>query len=154
MIQMHGEVELPKKLLKAADAIKFQNYKVNKIGRIQKHTDDGEDAQYILWQLGQLVKRDPKFFDMVYFSACSGAEPHVDMLDESRFENTTYVIPLILPIGDSIIKTRNVSIIAEVGKVYEFDHTIEHEMTVEDNKSGCVVLMVAVKRNVELFSGW
>lgn len=146
MIKYHGQIVLPSGLLEAAEHIKFQNYKVTKIGKIQKQTPEGVDAEYVMRVLGSFVKRDHTLFDAVYFSACSGADRHIDMLDQEKFEDTTYVIPLILPEGDTIISAQGMSVIVEVGGVYEFDHTKEHEMTVEDDKSGCVVLMVAVRK--------
>lgn len=146
MITYHGNIVIPNDLLEAADTIKFQNYKVTKIGKIQKQTPEGADAEYVMRVLGSKVKRDHQKFDAVYFSACSGAEEHVDMLDQEKFEDTTYVIPLIIPTGDTVISTGGCNITVEVGGIYEFDHTKPHEMTVEDDRSGCVVLMVAVKK--------
>jgi hypothetical protein len=146
VITYHGNIVIPNGLIEAADQIKYQNYKVTKIGKIAKQTPEGVDAEYVMRVLGSKVERDHATFNAVYFSACSGAEEHVDMLDQEEFEDTTYVIPLILPQGDSIIRAGKCRAIVEVGGIYEFDHTKPHEMTVEDDKSGCVVLMVAVKK--------
>jgi hypothetical protein len=77
---------------------------------------------------------------------CNGAEPHTDLLDPAVFEDTTYVIPVILPTGTSIITAEDVYVVTQPGHVYEFDHTKLHSMVLEDTSSGCVVIMVAVKR--------
>jgi len=89
----------------------------------------------------------------VYFSVCKGAEEHTDALSPETFLNDTYVIPVILPNGVSRIHTRRLendymeeTVEVELGRVYHFDHTKPHSMTLEDTESGFVVVMVAVKR--------
>lgn len=144
---MHGIINVPQSIVDAADRIKFENYKVNTIQKIRKHNDVTDDSLKMLAELGTIVNIDSNKFDMVYFSVCEGADPHVDLLDPDKFEDTTFIIPIILPSGDSIITAEEASVIVEVNEVYEFDHSKMHSMTLEDSKSGCVVVMVAVKKD-------
>jgi hypothetical protein len=95
-------------------------------------------------EIGSLCKKES--LDFVYFSVCKGAEPHTDLLSPEKFEDTTYVVPVILPRGQSIITAENWKSEVCVGGIYEFDHTKVHSMTLEDLESGCVVVMVAVKK--------
>lgn len=81
----------------------------------------------------------------LYFSAARGAEPHTDLLDPAVFTPRILVIPVILPSGRTVIEAQGVEAVAEIGGVYEFDHERTHSMRVEDEESGCVVIMVAVK---------
>lgn len=82
--------------------------------------------------------------DFVYFSVCKGAEPHIDLLDKNKFEPTTFVVPIILPNGESIITAEDERIVVELNNIYEFNHEKIHSMVLEDTESGCVVIMVAV----------
>ena len=82
--------------------------------------------------------------DFVYFSVCKGAAPHIDLLDKNKFEPTTFVVPIILPNGESIITAEDERIVVELNNIYEFNHEKIHSMVLEDTESGCVVIMVAV----------
>ena len=145
MIRYHGKIYIPEAITRHADAIKLQNYKVTKPGKGQvRHSlphymrfDD--DLRHILG-----LENRP--LDFVYFSCCKGAEPHVDQLSD-KFEDTTYVIPIILPkTGKAIIVAGDDGVEAGIGGIYEFDHTKTHSMVLEDTESGCVVIMVAIKK--------
>ncbi len=67
-------------------------------------------------------------------------------MNPNKYEDTTYVIPVILPGGKSVITAESASVEVSLGGVYEFDHTKIHSMTLEDTESGCVVVMVAIKK--------
>lgn len=82
----------------------------------------------------------------MYFSAAKGAEPHTDMLDPDKFASRTFIIPVILPQGDTVIRAEIDSQIAQLGNIYEFDHEKIHSMTVEDSESGCVVIIIAIEK--------
>lgn len=136
-----GRVDIPQQVTLNADAIKLEHYKVNSPHKFQVHKL-GDAA--LMQQLSELIELPSTKLDYVYFSACRGAEPHTDILDPVRFTNDTYVIPVILPNGISTITAQGFTAPIEVGSVYKFDHTQLHSMELEDNESGCVVIMVAV----------
>lgn len=136
-----GHVDIPDQVTINADAIKLQHYKVNSPHKFQVHKL-GDTA--LMHQLSELIRIPSNKLDYVYFSACRGAAPHTDILDHMRFTNDTYVIPVILPKGISTITAQGFTVPVEVGSVYKFDHTKLHSMELEDNESGCVVIMVAV----------
>lgn len=141
-IKFHGIMEIPKSVTKHADSIKFENYKTNTPTKFQIRTLKGCDE--LMDSLSNLIGISKDQLDFVYFSVCKGAEPHVDQLNPDKFEDTTFVIPVILPKGKSIIKAEDEESEVQLGGVYQFDHTKIHSMTLEDNESGCVVIMVAV----------
>ena len=60
----------------------------------------------VIETLSSLIGIQTEKLDYVYFSGCQGAEPHTDLLDPSKFTNTTYVIPVILPLGDSLLQQK------------------------------------------------
>lgn len=141
-----GVVHIPQSILDHAELIKYDHYKVNTVKKFQKYTQDTIDSEILLWALGGLAGLDMSKLEYVYFSACMGAEPHIDMLDQTIFEDTTLVIPVILPSGKSIITAEDEEVVVRIGGVYQFDHTKTHSMVLEDNESGCVVVMVAVRK--------
>lgn len=142
-IQCHGEIAVPDELVSNADTIKFQHYKVNTPSRFQKRSDiDTEFKKRLAAKIGL----DFETLDFVYFSVCKGAEPHVDQLDPAIFTSRTFVIPVILPRGNSIITAEDQREIVKLNHVYEFNHERVHSMEVEDTESGCVVIMVAEKK--------
>jgi hypothetical protein len=96
--------------------------------------------------LSSLIGLPRDCLDFVYFSVCKGAESHTDKLNPQKFEDTTFVIPTILPRGRSIITAEDEEVDVKVGGVYQFDHTKVHSMRLEDTESGCVVIMVAIKK--------
>jgi hypothetical protein len=53
---------------------------------------------------------------------------------------------VILPPGRNIITAEDATADVELFHVYEFNHEKIHSMTVEDTTSGCVVIMVAIKK--------
>lgn len=55
-------------------------------------------------------------------------------------------MPLILPKGVSTLVAQGARVQAELFRVYEFNHEEVHALELEDTESGCVVVMVAVKR--------
>lgn len=143
-IIMHGTVSPPESLLTYAEGIKFENYKTNTPKKFQKHEDLSVDGEIFKKQLGDVIGINHESLDWVFFSVCEGAEPHVDILDDNKFTDTTYVVPIILPKGVSRITAEEVVLEVDLNKVYEFDHTKTHSMILEDTNSGCVVVMAAV----------
>ncbi len=148
-MQIHGLVTIPKSVIEFSEMIKLENYKVTNPGYFrvrslpQGHMEgDAEFKDSLARAIGVPKSR----LDFVYFSASQGAEPHVDKLNPDKFEDTTYVIPVILPRGRSVIIADGDEVVAELGRVYQFDHTKTHSMTLEDKESGCVVIMAAIKR--------
>jgi hypothetical protein len=144
VIKFHGTIPIPEIVTGHADTIKFDNYKTNTPAKFQVRTLTGGDE--LMESLSQRIGRKKESLDFVYFSVCKGAEPHTDLLSPEKFEDTTYVVPVILPRGQSIITAENWKSEVCVGGIYEFDHTKVHSMTLEDLESGCVVVMVAVKK--------
>jgi hypothetical protein len=140
----HGTISIPKSIIAHADTIKLDNYKTNTPKTFQKVSQVTQDGLSLMKELGKLVDVPAEKLDYVYFSVCKGAVEHVDELPEGKFTDTTFVIPVILPKGKSIITALNEQAEVSVGKVYEFDHTQPHSMILEDNESGCTVLMVAI----------
>lgn len=139
----HGAIYVPDTVVKNADLIKFENYKTNTPGKFQVHN---ESDAILLAELSDKLGIPFKSLDFVYFSVCKGAEPHVDLLDPNVFEPRTFVIPVILPHGKSVITAEDESVEVELNYMYEFNHERTHSMQLEDNESGCVVIMVAVKK--------
>lgn len=144
MIKKHGTIEIPKRVLEIAETIKMENYKTNTPAKFQKHYDLSS-FKAISDQIAYIADVHYSDIDWVFFSAAQGAEPHVDQLPEGKFTDTTYVVPIILPNGKSVITAEDESAEVKLNHVYEFDHTKVHSMTVEDTESGCVVLMAAIK---------
>jgi hypothetical protein len=148
MIKFHGVVSIPQAVIDHADTIKLENYKTNTPAKFQVRSLVG--GEELMESLAEIIGISKEKLDFVYFSVCKGAEPHTDLLNPNKFEDTTYVIPVILPNGKSIIGAEDdagtVEAEVELGGVYQFDHTKTHWMTLEDNESGCVVVMVAVKK--------
>jgi hypothetical protein len=139
----HGIIEVDDEIVKNSNAIKYQNYQVNtpkkfQIGKLPETS--------FMKRLSEMVGVSDKIMDYVYFSVCKGAEPHIDLLDPLKFESRTFVIPVILPSGLSKITAENETKIVSLNHVYEFNHEKIHSMELEDTISGCVVIMVAVKK--------
>lgn len=137
-IEYIGKVAIPQGVILNADKIKYEHYKVNIPSKFQVHS---LDDSLLIETLSSLIGIQTEKLDYVYFSVCQGAEPHTDLLDPSKFTNTTYVIPVILPLGDSIITTETKSEKVKVGGVYTFDHTKTHIMELDDPSSGCVLII-------------
>lgn len=146
-IRNHGEVYVPEIVVKNAEGIKFQNYKTNTPGKFQVQRDMDSKFMYLL---SQHIQLDYKSLDFVYFSVCKGAEPHVDQLDPAVYEPRTFVIPVILPQGKSIITAEDEQEEVKLNHIYEFNHEKVHSMELEDTESGCVVIMVAVKKYAQV----
>ena len=144
MITVRGTVTPGSALLAAADKIKLLSYKVNTPKQFQVMALHGEEAADLMAQLGELIGHPHEKLDFVYFSACKGAEEHVDELDPMIFEETTFVVPLILPQGRSVLTANCHPMTLELNHVYEFSHELPHRLDLEDTESGCVVVMVAV----------
>lgn len=142
MIKYHGKVTVPEVVTKHADTIKFENYKTNTPTKFQVRCLVG--GEELMSELSDIIKIPKEKLDFVYFSVCQGAEPHTDKLNPNKFEDTTFVIPAILPKGRSVITAEEEETEVELGGVYEFDHTKVHSMKLEDTESGCVVIMVAI----------
>lgn len=143
----HGTIEVPPAVVSNADLIKFENYKTNTPGKFQVRGETNADLMHTLSERIGVALSD---LDFVYFSVCKGAEPHVDLLDPNVFEARTFVIPVILPTGKSVITAEDESVDIRLNTVYEFNHERVHSMQLEDNESGCVVIMVAVKNKARL----
>lgn len=144
-----GYMRIPSSVYEHAWDIRHENYKVNTPTRFRKHSAQTDDVKELLADLGRVVGIAPERFDFVYFSVCRGAEPHVDRLDPAVFTDTTFVIPIIMPKGKSVITAEDERIQVQYGYVYQFDHTRVHSMELTDKESGCVVAMIAVKRRAE-----
>lgn len=148
MITHWGSVShLTSAVVAAADAIKHLNYKTTTPAKFQKNTLTEDIAKDLMDDISIKIGVDRSKLDYVYFSAARGAEPHVDLLDGNKFEDRTFVIPVILPKGASVLTAEDDNAVAELGHIYEFNHEKTHGMTVEDSESGCVVIMVAIKKN-------
>jgi hypothetical protein len=146
MIKYHGKVDIPATVLLEAEKIKLLNYKTTTPTRFKKNTLTEDIAKDLMVDIANKIEYFPSRLDYVYFSVCKGAEPHTDNLSPMDFLDKTFVIPVILPSGWSIIKAENDMRIVEVGGIYEFNHTKIHSMELEDTESGCVVIMVAINR--------
>lgn len=145
-IVCHGTMSIPETIVCNAETIKFQNYKTNTPKRFQVCAFDDEEDSLFLRRLSKKLDIDRANLDFVYFSVCKGAEPHVDLLDPTVFEPRTFVIPVILPRGKSVITAEDEHVEVKLNHIYEFNHEKIHSMTLDDKESGCVVIMVAVKR--------
>lgn len=53
---------------------------------------------------------------------------------------------MILPQGRSVITAKKASAEVALGRIYGFNHKRVHSMTVEDTESGCVVIMIAIRK--------
>lgn len=62
------------------------------------------------------------------------------------FTDRTFIIPVILPQGRSVITAEKASAEVARGHIYKFNHERTQSMTVEDTESGCVVIMVAIRK--------
>lgn len=145
MITFHGKISVPQPIIDAANTIKFLNYKTSTPSKFRKNTLTEELAGDFLEEIAELINVAKHRLDYVYFSVCNGAEPHTDILPPETFTSTTFVIPVILPKGHSVITAEDSYMTADVGGVYEFDHEKIHSMILEDTTSGCVVIMIAIK---------
>ncbi len=143
-MKCHGSVTIPQVVTDYSDTIKLENYKVNTPAKFQVRSLTG--GEEMMHGLSELVGVPKDRLAFVYFSAAHGAEPHTDQLNTKKFEDTTFVIPVILPKGRSVIYADGDEAEVRVGGVYEFDHTKTHSMTVEDTESGCVMIMVAIRK--------
>ena len=148
-MQVHGLVSIPKSVTEFSETIKLENFKVTnpksfRVRRLPKENAEGNEE--FRDALSREIGIPRNRLDFVYFSAAQGAEPHTDALNPEKFEDTTYVVPVILPRGKSVIIADGQEVVVEVGRVYQFDHTKTHSMTLEDKESGCVVIMTAVKK--------
>jgi hypothetical protein len=143
-ITYHGKVFIPQSVTDHADKIKLENYKVNKPKSRDFKIRHLEGCDDLMEQLAEIAKVPRGRLDYVYFSCCKGAEPHEDNLNPDKFEDTTYVVPVIVPKGKSVIEADGKEMEVTLGGVYQFDHTKTHSMYLEDTESGCVVIMVAV----------
>ena len=143
-IKNHGSISIEPTMLQTADSIKYQNYKTNTPKQFQINSFHYTESSRFIFRLSDIVKISPSKLDFVYFSVCKGAEPHIDLLDKNKFEPTTFVVPIILPNGESIITAEDERIVVELNNIYEFNHEKIHSMVLEDTESGFVVIMVAV----------
>jgi len=142
----HGEMNVPLRLVSNAETIKLQNYKTNTPKKFRVWHFDNDFDELFLYRLSDRLGLDKESLDFVYFSVCKGAEPHVDLLNPANFEPRTFVIPVVLPQGKSVITAEDEQVEVKLNHIYEFNHEKIHSMTLEDNESGCTVIMVAVKR--------
>ena len=143
MITIHGKIDIPSTVVENANSIRFENYKTNTPAKFQIRD---ETDMILMLDLSNHLGIARNKLDFVYFSVCKGAEPHVDLLDPNVFEPRTFVIPVILPTGNSVIVAQDDRQVVELNTIYEFNHEELHSMELEDTDSGCVVIMVAVKK--------
>ena len=156
LIRSHGAVNVGPAVVQSADSIKLQNYKTNTPKTFQVQPLHVQDAATLTQELADRIKVPVERLDFVYFSVCQGAEEHIDLLDPSVFESRTFVIPVILPQGDNIIVAKDTAgpdgivpthaTFVKLNHIYEFNHEKPHSMYVQDTESGCVVIMVAIKK--------
>lgn len=146
MIHQWGEVSVPARVIAAADQIKHLNYKTTTPAKFRKNTLTEDLAGDMMAEVAARIGIEQSSLDYVYFSAARGAEPHTDILDPAVFTDRTFIIPVILPQGRSVITAEKASAEVALGHVYEFNHERTHSMTVEDTESGCVVIMVAIRK--------
>jgi hypothetical protein len=146
MIRFYGTIDIPFQVINAADEIKHLNYRTTTPVRFRKNALTPDIAGGLMSTLAEFIGVTVDRLDYVYFSVARGAEPHVDALDPEKFTSHTWVIPVILPKGHTIIHAEHDSMVAKVGGVYEFNHERVHSMHVEDTESGCVVIMVTLKK--------
>jgi len=144
-IVCHGIIDVPEQIAINAESIKLQSYKTNTPKKFQVHAVSSADS-LLMDRIATVVGVDKNRLDFVYFSVCKGAEPHTDLLDPNVFEPRTFVIPVVLPKGTSIITAEDEEAVVSLNHVYEFNHKKIHSMVLEDNTSGCAVIMVAVKK--------
>lgn len=142
-IKCHGKIGIHAQVRWNADTIKFENYTVNTPAKF--HVRDDFDTMF-KFHLASHLDIEYANLDFVYFSVCKGAEPHVDQLDPAIFTDKTFVIPVILPKGKSVITAEDEETVVKLDHIYEFNHEKVHSMILEDVESGCVVIMVAVKK--------
>lgn len=144
-IVCHGSMAIPETIRANATTIRFQNYKTNTPKQFRVCSFDEEEDIEFLTRLSRSLGINREKLDFVYFSVCKGAEPHVDQLDPHIFKAKTFVIPVILPRGNSVITAEDETAVVKLDHIYEFNHERLHSMTLEDTESGCVVIMVAEK---------
>lgn len=145
-MKMWGVLMVPETVTVAADYIARLAYVPAALAKIRRVSLPDEIGGALVHDIASLVGIPKEKLDCGFASICNGAEPQVDALEPENFESTSFMIPVILPKGDSLFSAGRTSIIAEVGGVYEFNHGQTHSMQLEDNESGCVVIMVAVKK--------
>lgn len=141
MIKIVGELVVNGDTMELAQGIRQENYKVNTPSKYQKHL--GKDP-FISEQLSEMLGCRPERVDYVFFSSKEGAEPHVDKLSLSQYEEKTILIPLILPNGTSKLIVDGWTHELGYFLCYEFNHTQIHSLELEDKDSGCVLIMAAV----------
>lgn len=139
-------MNIPVTIVSNAETIKLQNYKTNTPKKFQVWDFDSGHDELFLQGLADRLNVDKPKLDFVYFSVCKGAEPHIDLLDPTVFEPRTFVIPVVLPQGKSVITAEDEQVEVKLNHIYEFNHEKIHSMTLEDNESGCAVIMVAIRR--------
>ena len=147
-IKLHGRMLIPQSIVEYCDGIKYENYKTNTPKKFQKHQHNTRDSELMMSMLAEKVGVEREYLDYVFFSVCKGAEEHTDILPREIFHDTTYVIPVILPEGNSVITAEDDHVVVNTGMICEFDHTKPHSMQLDDIESGCVVIMVAVKKHL------
>lgn len=145
MIRDLGPVPLPAEAVAYAERVKRESYATNTPAEFQVRELAGSAAlaDAIAVRAGLLAGERARL-DLVYFSCCRGAEPHVDRLP--RFEPRTWVVPLVLPPGRAVLRAGEDARDAVLGVVYQFDHTQVHSLELDDAESGCVFAMAALVR--------
>ena len=153
LIHNHGAIQVPLSVTGYACNVRFEAKRIEREFFPKKHPVNLQD---IFWLDRQLGKRVPQIIgrglDVVIFSCCEGADEHVDKLPKDKFEDTTFLIPLVLPRYTSFLISRDPVASAVdmepllLNTLYEFDHTLPHELSVEDRRGGCVVMMIAIKK--------
>jgi hypothetical protein len=141
-IKNYGRLDIPESIRVYAESIKREHYKVNTPKKFNIRRERTEDSEKLIEALSKVIDIPTNKLEYVFFSACRGAESHVDELDPEKFTGNTYVIPIVLPTGKSVITAEGQEEEVKLDHIYKFDHRKEHSMTLEDNESGCCVLMV------------
>ncbi len=147
MISVYGKLNhrlIPEVVERYANEVQYENCNSTHHKDYSKHTLTSLKHYNEMEELIKITVDEIRPLDWVYFSAANGAEPHKDLLDPEKFDDITYVIPLVLPkYGKATLVHGTAKINLELYKVYGFDHTLIHSLEVSGNDTGCTLIMAA-----------
>lgn len=145
MITTHGAIPLLSiDLIEAAEMIKEQNHSTDTGEYIKHHISRGCNKE-LFNHVASISGVDVHTLDAVLFSCIEGAKPHVDKLNLLEFEDTTFIVPVLLPLGSVVLNVGESSSQVDMNHIYEFNHTVIHSLDVE-HRTGCVVIMFAISK--------
>jgi hypothetical protein len=155
-IQYAGQAFPSRDILIYANSIKDENYKTSTVKQFQRRFPLLDGMSKLIDEIALRINGItyagkglyPLNVDLepVFFSVAKGAAEHTDELDRDIYTDVTIVIPLVVPKGLSELTVGGNSINLQQFGVYLFDHTKPHKLVLEDNESGCTVLMIAIKK--------